>query len=179
MEILDNPWVKVSITRGPIRGKDRNRIGLLMRVIARPEVEDFMASLGNNRKSPVDAYSDAWQNCNPEGPTLEVYESDHKFDRHRGYTLEAVGLPPIIDSSNDGRPTTSRMLATQDESFNLSFLRVVGIGSDEGVTVGFLGPYSNDYIRRLRMGLAPALRTFLSDYIAPITINLQIVNGKS
>jgi hypothetical protein len=172
---LDNNWVDVSVTRGPIRGKDRNRIGLIIRIRARRDVEEFMSGLAQGRRLQVEAVGDMWQNCTPEAGPLEFYETDGKFDAARSYSLDHVAAAPLIQQ--EVRGLRAAVIPNQnDETVNLAFLRLVGISNESGVTIGLVGPYSNDYIRRMKLLLPKALTQFLQDYIVPITVNLQIIS---
>jgi hypothetical protein len=168
MEINTN-WVDLSISRGPIRGDNRSRVGLIYRIKARPEIEEFMKGQSSGNKLLVEAISDAWTNVTPSNPVLEYYDAD--IANGHGYTLTAIGGAPLIT------PDARRLVGGQEEAVNLSFLKLAGISHPDGLVVGFAGAYSADYIvSRLRVKVAPAIKQFLEDYIVPITINLQIVN---
>jgi hypothetical protein len=178
--MLENSWVDFVLTRGPIRGKDRNRIGLTVKVRARREVEDFMAGLANGRRSPVDAVADGWFNGNPEGGALEFYDSDFQSEPHHLYTLANIGGAPLIQRYDPNQP---RRLAqqlpaagAQDELVNLSFLRIAGISDESGITIGLSGPYSNEYVTRFRKLYMAAAKQFLHDYLVPITVNLHVID---
>lgn len=171
---LENAWVDFTVTRGPIRGKDRNRVGLLVRVRARRDVEDFMSALGQNRRVQVDAVGDGWQNCGLEGGSLEFYDADTRFDGQRIYTLDNIAGPLIINPVNDRHARLA--VAPQEDIVNLSFLRLAGISDESGVTVGLIGAYSGDYLKRMKNMLPNAIKQFLQDYIVPMTINLQVIS---
>lgn len=165
-----NSWVDFTITRGPIRGGNRNKIGLLIHVKTRKEIEEFMSGMSQGRQMPIDAHGDGWYNIG-EGP-LEYYESETRLDGQRIYTLDSLGGPPLINQNEQ------RLLrgGVPDELVNLAFLRLVGISSENGVTIGLSGAYSNEYLRRFRGQLPTAAKQFLQDYIVPITINLQVIS---
>lgn len=168
----ENSWVDFTITRGPIRGKDRNRIGLIVKVKARKEVEDFMGGLAQGRTLPVDAVGDNWLSLGVDGDPLSFYEIDTRFENQRAYTLDQVAGPLLIAPANE-----RQVLKTQaEEVVNLSFLRLAGISGDTGVSVGIVGPYSNDYLKRLKLALPGAISQFLRDYVAPVTYNFQIIS---
>jgi hypothetical protein len=59
---------------------------------------------------------------------------------------------------------------------NLAFLRIVGISAEGGVTVGLVGAYSSEYVKRARNILPGAIKQFLQDYLVPITVNLQVIS---
>jgi hypothetical protein len=169
-------WVDFTLTRGPIRGSDRNRIGLVLRIKARPEVEQYMSALAKGNYSPVDAHGDGWYNCNPKGNPLEVYDTEVAIDAaNKSYTLSAVSQA-LITTPEDRQGRLNIAAGHRDAQINLSFLKLVGISSEEGVTVGLAGAYSADYVNKVRNLLGPTVRQFLQDYLVPITINLSIVS---
>ena len=171
---MENSWIDFTLTRGPIRGKERNRVGLIIKVKARPDLEEFMKGLAQGQKLPLDAIGDTWQNFNQDGKPLEFYQMDnHRFESNRIYSVDAVGQAPLIA---DGRNARNALSIATDDVVNLSFLRLVGISNENGVTVGIPGAYSGDYIRRLRGLLPTAVKLFLQDYVVPITINLQVIS---
>lgn len=181
MDMENSSWIDFTITRGPIRGKDRNRVGLIIRIRARRDVEDYMASLGQGRRSPVSAYGDLWENAALEGGELEYYEADNRLEPNKLYSLDSIGNLPIIERNAGGRANRLddggfRATSSPDELTNLAFLRLVGISDESGVTVGIVGPFSNEYIKRLKTLLLNATKQFLHDYVVPITINLQVVS---
>jgi hypothetical protein len=167
-----NAWIDFTITRGPIRGKDRNRIGLILRLQARRDVEEFLSGLAQGRTVAADAVGEGWYNCGPEGAQLEVYDADSPLDP-RGYSLDHVGGPLLI-TRNDNRVRAG--LVAPDEMANLAFLRIVGISAEGGVTVGLVGAYSSEYVKRVRNILPGAIKQFLQDYLVPITVNLQVIS---
>jgi hypothetical protein len=170
---MENSFISFTLTRGPIRGKDRNRIGLVVKVRARQDIEDFASGLSQGRKIPVDAVAETWQNCDPNAGPLEFYESDSRFEQNRLYTLDSIGGPLIIAPEQNNRRAGQQL---GDEQVNLAFLRLAGISSPVGVTIGFTGVYSNDYAKRVNSLLMPALKQFLHDYIVPVTFNLHVIS---
>jgi hypothetical protein len=169
---MDNKaWIDLTITRGPIRGRDRNRIGLIVHVQTRRDVEEFISSLANGRTIGVDAYADTWQNCGLQEKPLETYEIENELpNEQRPYSLFHIGLPLIVNKPDRVR------VGDGSEMVNLSILRLVGIGESDGVKVGIVGAYSADYVKRVRNLLPNAIKQFLQDYLVPITVNLQIVS---
>jgi hypothetical protein len=165
-------WIDFTITRGPIRGKERNKIGLIIRLQTRPDVEEFISGLVNGRRYQVDAVGEGWTNCNPEAAPLEVYEFENGSVEQRNYTLENV-TGPLLIPQNDGR---LRIGGTPPELVNLSFLRVVGVSNPSGVVIGLPGAYSSEYVKRVRNTFPSAVKQFLQDYLVPITINLQVLS---
>lgn len=174
---LENNWVSFTITRGPIRGKDKDRVGLIVHVVARPDVEAFMQGMSKGKKMPVDAFADSWQNGNPNGGTLEVYETaEVKWENTNVYTLNNIAESPLITPFDAKAAARGLPQPNAQELVNLSFLRLAGISDESGVRVGILGAYSNEYLNRLKLALPRAIKQFLQDYIVPVTLNLQVIS---
>lgn len=168
-------WVDFTLTRGPIRGKNRNTIGLILRVQARRDVEDFMSGLAQGRRMQVEAVADSWYNTATSADPLEFYDADTHSNDVRPYTLDNIGGALLINP-NEGRAARLAVPAQPQELVNLSFLKLVGISNDSGVAVGLSGAYSGDYIRRVKAAFPAAIKQFLQDYLVPMTISLQVVS---
>jgi hypothetical protein len=176
---MSNNWIDLKISRGPIRGKDRNRIGVTLHAKALPEFEEYMKTLSNNQKMPSAAYGDTWLNVADPDKPLELYNGD--FTPNHNYNLIAISGQPLLirDDPNNPRGALARLqnanMTGDPDLPNLSFLRTVGISEGEGIAIGFAGAYSWDYINRMRTLYPLALKQFLHDYIVPITINLHVM----
>lgn len=170
MESNNSNWVDFTLTRGPIRGEERNKVGLILKIKARRDVEDFMRGLADGHRTLVEAVGDSWYNCNNSGTPLEVYDAAVEA-RNKLYTMNGVGQPLLV-IQDPGRLRA----ANNEEQVNLSFLKLVGISNSEGVSIGFVGAYSADYVSKVRNALPNVVTQFLRDYLVPITINLQIIS---
>jgi hypothetical protein len=168
-----NAWVDFTLTRGPIRGSERNRIGLIVKVRTRPDVEEFISGLAQKQTVPVDHVGPDWQNCDSSDKPLYFYQIDSRLDPNQFYSLDHI-TGPLLVVTNDRNVRAG--LAPANEVVNLSFLRLVGVGSDSGIAVGIAGAYSGDYLRRVKALLPGAVKSFLQDYIVPVTINLQVIS---
>ena len=58
---------------------------------------------------------------------------------------------------------------------NLSFLRLVGIGDQEGVTFGVKGVFTEDAIIEMHTKIKLALKDFCQAYMKPISLNMMMV----
>lgn len=180
---LGNEWVFIRLSRGPIRGVDRNRVGLTIHVKARRDVEEFMSALSQGRRDRVDDYGEGWINCNPDGGVLEAYNIAPTHGS-RLYTIDNVAGSPFIQNQmgredrpiRRAEPVAVANMGLDNELINLSFFRLVGVSGEAGVSIGILGAYSMDYLRRLRDNMRPAVEAFLKDYIVPVTINLHTIS---
>lgn len=146
-------WFTMSITRG--------KEGLVVYVKVDPRIESFMASLGAGQKELAETYGAEWYPIG-EKP-LEVYSLFRDIKQSGNYTI-----------SVPGSSFTFRDKKTGDEKINLAFLRLVGIGSPEGVTFGMAGPFSRDYIRDIQTSVPKQVKSLIQEYVLPVNINLRI-----
>lgn len=163
-------WVDYKITRGIIKGVLSNTVGIVLTIKADPELETYMQALSKDRRMEVAAFGDMWYNCGSD-EALEVYTIDEQLNS-RIYSFTNVALPLLITQNNDGR---LRLNTEPDEIVNLSFLKLVGIGKPEGITLGVAGAYSRQYVQSLQKKLPEATDAFLRDHLVPVTINLSII----
>lgn len=179
-EEITNSWISYTVERGPIRGPLSGKVGLRLTIKARPEIEALMSNLAKDKKIGTDAYGDLWYNCvNPDEP-LEVYAVDPDLSGS-GYTLNQVGQPllvtPTVPRVRNAIAGLGDAVRVDGEIANISFLKLVGISRDTGVTLGLSGAYSSDYVmNRLKPMFSKAITTFLRDYIVPTTFNLHIIS---
>lgn len=161
-------WVDYRITRGPIKGALTSTIGLILTIKGNRQIEDYMRGLSRDQKIDVSTYGDMWYNCGSDEP-LNVYAIEEGF-ASRKYSLTQVNLP-LLSANNDG----ARLRGPDEETVNLSFLKLVGISRPEGITLGIAGAYSAQYLSTLRLKLPVATEQFLRDHLVPITINLSLI----
>ena len=166
-----NMWANVTISRGPVHGREKNRVGLMVQVQAREEVEQMLSKLSAGRKSPVGMASENWQSL--DSTQLEYYDvSVQSEGNHYGFNTNGIGAGLFLQSDrNDGLRGLQLV-----EIPNLSFFQLVGISKPEGVTVGITGAYSLDYLKRAKSAFPSALKQFLTDYVIPVTINLHVIS---
>lgn len=141
-------WFDLAISRGP-RG---------LEVFAKTDsrIEDFIKTLGSGKKDTVEVYGRSWYGL---GPTdLEIHTIDRNIPNDR-YTLEAVA---------------EGWKSNRDDRTNLSFLRIVGIGSPEGIRFGVAGPFSRSFVKTVMADVIAETRNLIRDYIVPVHINLRI-----
>lgn len=164
------PWIDCTLTRGPIRGKSRNTIGLILRVQARNEVEEFMRNLSNGQKMETDQYpGDPWTLIG-ESKNLELYDVGGIVHRPQGYAFDGPNSG-LLSKSAESRAIRN---GGELDTANLSFLSVVGLS--EGVSIGIPGAYSTEYITKFRSLLPQAVKKFLADYLVPVSISLQVIS---
>lgn len=146
-------WFTMSINRG----KD----GLVVYVKTDPRIEALFAGMSGGSKEPVEAYGAQWY---PIG--------EKKLEIHA--LLSDLQPSSTYVTSSPGEALTIPLKGSGTERVNISFLRLVGIGSPEGVTFGIVGPFSREYIRDVQAKILKQVRNLIQDYVLPININLRI-----
>lgn len=162
-------WCDLNIKRGPLSGPLRSTIGLIVRISVDPSVEEFMKLSSTGKIQPVEAHGPSWVPLN-NGESLQVYATNKFNNGNPRYTLDHIGRPLLIDTRGVGDYSQSIP--------NLSFLKLVGIGSPDGIAFGVAGAYSFDYAQTLKRVLLLEVQQFLRDYVVPLNINLKIYSSK-
>jgi hypothetical protein len=121
-----------------------------------PQVEEFVKALGDGSTEYSDMFDRAWFPLKGD-------------DRLKVYVVKDL----IASNYTIGRPG-SEFKYPKDMRINLSFLRLVGIGSPSGVRFGVEGPYSPAYSKALFGEVMAATRTFIMDYIVPFNVSFKI-----
>lgn len=138
-------WVRLTFLNG-LKGLEIN-------VKAVPELENFIKNLGSGAIHPVT--SNHWYNPAEEKgwhgkvQKNEVWAMEHTIDNPY-YSLHYVG---------------ERLI--QGSQVNLSFLRLVGISDEGGITFGEAKPYSRSERVRIKGQISVAVREFVLDYLTP------------
>lgn len=136
-------------------GLKRGLKGLEVSVKTLPEVEAFVKSLGDGKFDPVEAYGRSWY---PLGHPLNVYRLETDV-QSAGFTLLNV---------------TEGFKIYKTNKINLSFLRLVGIGSPAGVRFGTEGVHSRQFLKDIGVSIVNETRSLIHDYITPVHVNLRI-----
>jgi hypothetical protein len=138
----------------------RTKDGVIFQIKASDFVENFMRSLGNGTLEEVELSGTAW------GPltqtSLKVYnaspESLTTMESQVRYQLSAPGSKLISGANYDGQVF-----------YNLSFLRLVGISSPDGVRFLLRNTVLNhEGLLDLRDKLTQLCKQFHTDFIRPI-----------
>lgn len=144
-------WLDLSI--------DRRSKGIELWVRADPRVEEFIKSLaeGETTEDPIESFGKGWIAVDKP---LTVYRMNREIDT-TSYALNHVC----------GTMTTVRGAGP-----NIAFLRIVGVGSPEGIRFAVNGPISRDYIRSIKENILTATRQLFKDYVVPVHINLRVTS---
>ena len=175
--------ISVSLSRTGLRPIDSDRstnekglrngsFGLSVTVKADPMVEDLIRSMGSGEYVDAKTIGRYWVPLTQE-TVLNVYMvgglSGLLQAKHGPYRFDKVA-----------GPLTERMVVNMatgqvDIVPNLSFLRLVGIGEQEGVTFGVKGVHTEDAIMEMHSKIKLALKDFCQAYMKPISLNMMMV----
>lgn len=131
---------------------------------AHPSIEEFFEGLSNGGTDSLESYGRFWSSPKPETPQ-RVYKMGREVDG--GYNYALNNPSGMLESDRDGNPAP-----------NISFLRLVGIGTPEGVKFLINTPIHIAGLRALESKLANAVRLFANDYIVPVSIHLKLVGNE-
>ena len=147
-------WVEFSL--------GRNLKGLEVFVRAAPEIEAFIKSLGNGKTDPIENYGTEWFPISTE--TLTVHRTDKSPVYGDSWTLDNPG-ESIVNHKELGLKV------------NLSFLKLVGVGSLEGIRFGVKGPFGKNFIEQYGRDIVAETKKLVQQYIVPVHVNLKIFSG--
>lgn len=173
MALDANEYVRVWLSRGPIRGPLKNDIGLRLRVQANSEVEDFMRSLSNKRVISADAIAPDWVSQDlTASKALDTYIIERNLSG-KDYTMEAIGQQLLIGGGKQVR-LADGSIGLSGDKINISFLKLVGISNEGGVEFGVSGIFSAEYVNKVRTAINPAIAQFLKDYLVPVSYTFSV-----
>ena len=141
--------------------------GLLVKVRAHQDVEDFMRSLGTGELTEPKATGHRYWEPQ-KGSELLCYDLSTNLgilttEAGAVYRFDRVGYPLLEQTDYKG------------EVINLSFLRLAGISSVSGVTFRIKGIYSLEARNRMRELLGMAQRRFYFSFMKPTRAVVNIV----
>lgn len=159
-------WAEFSLGRCP------KGIDMTVRVL--PQIEEFIKSLSGGKSEPSEAYGMEWFPIYPAGDIM-VYRTDKKTIDGETWTIDKIAQPLIHIPNPREELVPEGARGNHSKKVNLSFLRIVGIGTVDGVRFGIHGPFSKDFIKQYGTDVIREMKTFVQQYIVPVTINLRIV----
>lgn len=173
------------------RSRDHNS-GLTLNVWAHPRVEDFIRSLGTGEHIDVHTIGRHWSPPDREKDRkMFVYQLSQDLgeltcDDKFFYRLDRPGSP-LVDSGADdgelavadedrGRPRSAfkSLTGRANESLNLSFLRLVGISDQNGVSFNVSGVYQRESIIRLGERIEQASNRFYREFLKPYRLMVTV-----
>lgn len=144
-------WLEMSV------GRTAGRLDIWLKAL--PEIEQFFKGLSGDRKELVEAFDREWFSF--EKQPIHIYWLEKDPGGLATYTTIRPG---------------SALISPRDGKFNLSFLRIAGISSPEGVRFGVNGPCSKPFVKDISDLILKETNKFLYDFIVPVQINLRITS---
>lgn len=140
-------------------------IGATLSVKALPVLEDFIKSLGNGSKHPIEAFGRQWTSL-PGEPDLAVYELSRTLSPLANISLDIPGQSLEFRDKNSS--SGGKLL------INLSFLRLVGISEGAGLTIGLKDVYTKEDLIKLHNDLGRAMKLFCDEFLCPVDLTCTI-----
>lgn len=147
-------WVEYSV------GRTNGRLDIWVKAV--PDVEKMFK---NEQVDAVEAYGKEWFGFDKKG--LHIYRLSSDPAPNSTYTLVRPGTSMIFQDAN---------ALAKGTKFNLSFLRIAGISSPDGVRFGVNGACSKQYVKDIANSILAETNKFLYDHIVPVQINLRITS---
>lgn len=144
----------------------RNERGLSISVKSASEVEELLRSWSGGDAMLSGEYEREWRAPkDPSGKGLQVWN----LIQDPGKLIMTGGFYTL------SRPGGKLIFAERSQQIvNLSFLRLVGISSGNGVQFEIPGVYSLDFVKDIQGKINQAAKQFYSDYLLPIELSLII-----
>lgn len=143
--------------------------GLMLECYAHPKVEDYFKTLGEAYDLSKQMSGSKIKWFSPDRKPILVYPfSDgggRGDDYSDGYSLNPVGYDFTSFHDDYGYPA---------DTFNLSFLRLVGISGANGVRIGIKQPSSHRGRKNIRSSMEKAVRKFIRNTISTSRLELVI-----
>lgn len=138
----------------------RSTQGIIVFVKAHEAFERYFKSL-SGESSPVSNYHREWTPLTPKGP-LQVWD----MTAHTGI-IQGSGIRYRID-------VPGYQLMMDSEVINMSFLRLVGVSSPEGISFEVKGAFTRKYIQNLVRLLMNAGKWLYIDFLKPVDIMVTV-----
>lgn len=136
--------------------------GLEFEVRTTPQIEDYFSKVSKGMKDVIEKLGNhSWYSI--DNPLTAYIPQRPLHNNLQGYALD---YPGYSFSSGD--------IGVDGDLVNLSFLRIVGIGSPGGVKFGVKMPLDLGSRRELRDDILMAVRKFSRDFIVPVALELII-----
>lgn len=171
VDTFGNTWFEMTVSRGLISHPKKANIGLTYHVRVDPRIEAFVRQLGQGENIDVFNYANDWTPISPAN--MSIYSFPQASDaamRAQGFTMLFPGGLPTLAAKAIGLRET----VPGEEFVNMSFLRIVGISSPEGVTFGINSAHSTPYVRKLLSDITNHMKVIIRDYISPLKLSSRI-----
>ena len=149
----------------------RSASGLTVSVKAHPQVEAFMRGLGEGQTTDAKAAGPYWRPVGSSPKPLMIYSQNVAVEPVFLNSGDVVNInhcgQPLLIPYNDGNPGKRTMV-------NLSFLRLVGVSEDAGVTFSVRGVHSFEAVNKMREQIGEGYKRFYQTYMKPIMADIVV-----
>lgn len=151
----------------------RSYSGLVINVKVNPEVEEFVKGMGLGDFSDTRNFGRVWAPYPKTEEDLNVYNlsSDPGMMMCDDGTFFCLNIPGAPLSSMRQVPALG---GASRSVLNMSFLRLVGIGQENGVSFLVKDIYTTEFLIDLRTKIGMASKTFYTRYMKPKTMSVLI-----
>lgn len=144
--------ISVRLRRGPT--------GIRIHAKANPIFERYFESHAGTA-SPVSDFHREWR-VDKGASSLKVWDTTLHAGVQRGsgasYRVDVPGYMLVMDS----------------ECVNMSFLRLVGISSPEGITFEVKGAFTRKYVQNLGQMIMQAGKALYQDFLKPVDVTISV-----
>lgn len=142
--------------------------GYSVTVWASPLVEEFMKSLGTGRDGDTEDLSHFGGRWRSTSEALRVWNASNMDNVFRGqtFTLDSIGAPLDLTHTHG------------EQWVNLSFLRLVGISREGGVTFVVQGVHTLEALRTIKNNIATGVQRLYSEFIRPVDLSIELVTSE-
>lgn len=171
MNLTGDTWLDISISRGSVAHPSKGSMGMVIAVKADPRVEEFIKTLGDGQtRSMRENYHDKW---------IPFNTSDFQIYNFSNNNVASYASRPYVLTFPGGSPRVSKQENPgQADKINLSFLRVAGIGSPEGIKFGFRDAYSEPFARMFGQEAISHVGNLLKENLLGFNLNFKLVEQK-
>lgn len=149
-------------------GIKRSSKGIILTTRAHPLFEEFFSSQ-NGETIEVAEYRRDWHTL--DGNPLRVWHITQDPGVVRGtgatYCVNKPGSPIVYSDQQFGKV------------INLTFLRLVGVSSTEGISFEVKGAFTLNYLRSLSSEIGGAVKQLYIDFLKPIDIQVKVTTQEN
>lgn len=147
-------------------GIRRSSRGIVLTTRANPVIEAFFQAQSGDQIE-VDEINRGWFPVGAEAESLKIWHIVHD----PGVVRSPGGIYAI---NRPGQALIAPGATPQEKVINLSFLRLVGISSENGVKLEIRGAFTLKFIRDLAAQAGSTVKQFYIDCLKPIDIQVTV-----
>jgi hypothetical protein len=147
-------------------GIRRSARGIVLTARVNPIIEAFFQAQ-SGEQIEVDELHREWFPVGKDAESLKIWHIVHD----PGVVRSSGGVYSV---NRPGHPLIMAGASPQEKVMNLSFLRLVGVSSENGIKIEIRGAFTLNFIRDLASQTASAVKQFYIDCLKPIDIQVTV-----